>query len=86
MTYFKLTETIYKRFPTQITKLFGLLYNILKNIVCSSCYKSIKRKDERHVTRIILNMNMDGFKGKGSPKNRWMGYVKMKYANRINSG
>ena len=34
------------------------------------------RRDENHVTKRVMNMNVDGHKGRGRPKKGWMDCVK----------
>ena len=34
------------------------------------------RRDEHHVTRKVMSMNVEGYKGRGRPKKVWMVCVK----------
>ena len=39
-------------------------------------YGHVKRRDETHVTKRVMNINVDGWIGRGRPKKRWMDCVK----------
>jgi hypothetical protein len=39
-------------------------------------YGHIMRKDESHITKRVMSMNVDGYPSRGRPKNRWMDCVK----------
>ena len=32
----------------------------------------MKRRDETHVTKRVMNINVDGWRERGRPKKRWM--------------
>jgi hypothetical protein len=34
------------------------------------------RREEIHVTRRVMNMNVEGWRGRGQPKKRWIDSVK----------
>jgi hypothetical protein len=34
------------------------------------------RRDECHITKRVMNMNVDGHPSRGLPKKRWMDWVK----------
>jgi hypothetical protein len=34
------------------------------------------KKDESHITKIVMSMNINGHPRRGRPKKRWMDYVK----------
>jgi hypothetical protein len=40
-----------------------------------STYGHVMRREENHVTRRV-NMNVEGWRGRGRPKKRWIGSVK----------
>ncbi|KAJ8733615.1 hypothetical protein PYW07_014166 [Mythimna separata] len=44
-------------------------------------YGHVKRRDEMHVTKRVLNLQVDVWRGSGRPKKRWMDCVRsdMKY-------
>jgi hypothetical protein len=35
------------------------------------------RREEGHVTRRVMNMNMEGWRGRGRPKNRWIDWLRL---------
>ncbi|KAJ8734232.1 hypothetical protein PYW07_014783 [Mythimna separata] len=39
-------------------------------------YGHVKRRDETHVTKRVLNLHVDGWRGRGRPKKRWMDCVR----------
>lgn len=39
-------------------------------------YGHVMRREESHVTRKVMNMNVDGYRSRGRPKKRWMDCVK----------
>uniref|UniRef100_A0A2A4JJS9 Uncharacterized protein n=1 Tax=Heliothis virescens TaxID=7102 RepID=A0A2A4JJS9_HELVI len=41
-----------------------------------SWYGHVMRRDESHATKRMLSMNVDGLRGRGRPKKRWMDCVK----------
>ncbi|KAJ8710705.1 hypothetical protein PYW08_009220 [Mythimna loreyi] len=41
-----------------------------------SWYGHVKRRDETHVTKRVLSLHVDGWRGRGRPKKRWMDCVK----------
>ncbi|KAJ8709025.1 hypothetical protein PYW07_008851 [Mythimna separata] len=41
-----------------------------------SWYGHVKRRDEMHVTKRVMNLHVDGWRGRGRPKKRWMDCVK----------
>ena len=43
---------------------------------CLAWYGHVKRRGETRVTKRVMNVNVDGWRGRGSPKKRWMDYVK----------
>ncbi|KAJ8707262.1 hypothetical protein PYW08_011396 [Mythimna loreyi] len=43
---------------------------------CLSWYGHVKRRDETHVTKRVLSLNVDGWRGRGRPKKRWMDCVR----------
>ncbi|KAJ8720942.1 hypothetical protein PYW08_006407 [Mythimna loreyi] len=36
----------------------------------------VKRRDETHVTKRVLSLHVDGWRGRGRPKKRWMDCVR----------
>jgi hypothetical protein len=34
------------------------------------------RREENHVTRRVMNMNVEGWRGRGRPKSRWIDSVR----------
>lgn len=45
-------------------------------ILCMAWYGHVMRRDETNISKRIMNMNFDGWKGRGRPKKRWMDCVK----------
>ncbi|KAJ8715796.1 hypothetical protein PYW07_010278 [Mythimna separata] len=41
-----------------------------------SWYGHVKRRDETHVTKRVLSLHVDGWKGRERPKKRWMDCVR----------
>ena len=41
-----------------------------------SCYGHVMRRDEIHVAKRVMSMNVDGWRGRGRPKKRWMDCVR----------
>jgi hypothetical protein len=39
-------------------------------------YGHVMRKDESHITKRVMSMNVDGHPSRGCPKKRWMDCVK----------
>jgi hypothetical protein len=39
-------------------------------------YGHVMCRDESHITKRVMNMNVDGQPSRGRPKKRWMDYVK----------
>ena len=37
------------------------------------------RRDDTHVTKRVMGMNVDGWRGRGRPKKRWMDCVTNDY-------
>ncbi|PZC79184.1 hypothetical protein B5X24_HaOG216748 [Helicoverpa armigera] len=42
-----------------------------------SWYGHVMRRNESHVVRMVMSMNVDGYSGRGRPKKRWMDCVKI---------
>ena len=36
----------------------------------------VMRRDETHVTKRVMSINVDGWRGRGRPKKRWMDCVR----------
>ncbi|KAJ8709706.1 hypothetical protein PYW08_009710 [Mythimna loreyi] len=47
-----------------------------------SWYGHVKRRDETHVTKKAMSMNVDGWRGRGRPKKIWMDCVRSDMENR----
>jgi hypothetical protein len=41
-----------------------------------SWYGHVMRREENHVTRRMMNMNVEGWRGRGQPKKRWIDCVR----------
>ncbi|PZC81077.1 hypothetical protein B5X24_HaOG213417 [Helicoverpa armigera] len=41
-----------------------------------SWYGHVMRRDDTHATKCVLSMNVDGWRGRGRPKKRWMDCLK----------
>jgi hypothetical protein len=39
-------------------------------------YEHVMRRDESHITKRVMNMNVNGHPSRSRPKKRWMGCVK----------
>jgi hypothetical protein len=54
-------------------KIYLLKYNILSSCSCSG---HVMRRDESHIAKRVMSMNVDGHLSRGRLTNRWMDYVK----------
>jgi hypothetical protein len=60
----------YKRKPKSSTITEKLKGNRLR------WYGHVMRREDNHVTGRLLNMSLEGWRGRGRPKNRWIHYVR----------